>query len=130
MINDNTDDDNKKVLNDILNNVKTLPDNWHEIIQKEKDRNKRHSEWKAKHGWKDNRIGTCKVCGSPAKPDVSIQYDPSTGPMIFGPGGANQNKRVHKGFYCTNKECGIMYKFCPTPITVIDENPWVEDKEE
>lgn len=128
MTNDNNN--KQKTLNELLNNVKPLPDNWQEIIRNKSERDERYAKWKNAHGWKDNRIGTCKVCGSPAKPDVSMQYDPSSGPMIFGPGSRNQIKRVHKGFYCINKECGILYKWAPAPITIVDENPWIEDDKE
>ena len=129
-------DENKKIIAECMEacvqemmNVKALPVNWREIVEKQKQKDKRYSEWKEKHGWKDHRVGTCKLCSSKVKPDIVMEFNPSYGPMIIGPGSRNQFRRVHKGFYCTNEECGLIYKYPAAPVTIVDENPWVEEEE-
>lgn len=109
---------------------KPLPENWREIVEKAQAKDKRYAEWKAKHGWKDHKVGTCKFCASPVKPEIVMEFDARHGSIRVGGNGGIQYKRVHKGYHCTNLECGLMYKYCPTPITIIDENPWVDEEDE
>jgi len=55
--------------------------------------------------------GACKVCGGDIKEKIVCEYDPATGPPLFGPGSAKQFRDFHRGYYCTR--CGIRYEFVP-----------------
>jgi len=55
--------------------------------------------------------GHCVVCGAKIVKVITTEYDPSTGPRIFGPGGRRQYRDVFKGFHCS--VCGLKYAFVP-----------------
>lgn len=59
----------------------------------------------------------CVVCSGKIVADTKIEYDPATGPPIYGPGSRRQFKEKTKGYFCTR--CGIKYQFPPPPAEVI-----------
>lgn len=68
-------------------------------------------EKRAKEDKEPEVCGECFFCGGQIIEDIVTEYNPITGPIIFGPGSKNQFRNVHKGFYCW--KCGLMYKFVP-----------------
>ena len=52
----------------------------------------------------------CVVCETPLRIDTSSVYDPSTGPMIIGPRGTTQIRRVTT---ITCPQCGLWYAHSP-----------------
>lgn len=102
--------------------IANLPDpqkiNWDELKKKialDEKWHKIKGEWDRKHGWKDTRRGTCRLCGSKVRPDEHKEVIHDGHIRIGGP--PLPTRIVRNGFYCTNDECGIMYKTCPPPIT-------------
>ena len=57
------------------------------------------------------REGVCYVCKGKVTETFSKQFDPSTGPMIIGPGSYSQFRWVSSGLHCLN--CGIKYAKLP-----------------
>ena len=55
--------------------------------------------------------GRCGVCKGQIVEKVSTEYNPMTGPPVFGPGSKRQFKKVSKGYHC--KDCGLKYEFIP-----------------
>jgi len=55
--------------------------------------------------------GVCKVCKGPIVELFEYEYDPTTGPPVYGPASREQQHKVSKGLYC--KKCGIKYQFVP-----------------
>lgn len=53
----------------------------------------------------------CKVYGGTLVPDVTREFDATTGPIAVGPASAGQFREVRHGYYCEN--CGLKYKFPP-----------------
>jgi hypothetical protein len=103
-----------KLANSLPDPAKINWDEFREKLEKEKEWSKKLGEWENRHGWKDHRRGTCRLCGSKVRPDESKEIDPQY-PVLVG--GRSHTHIIRNGFYCTNKECGIMYKTCPPPIT-------------
>lgn len=58
------------------------------------------------------RTGKCILCDGTLKEQIEVRYDPSTGPLIMGPGSRRQYKEVSEGFVCDN--CGLRYATLPT----------------
>jgi hypothetical protein len=54
------------------------------------------------------RTGECRFCGSAVVAWTSWQQ---AGPTVMG--GHTPGHKVLHGYYCTNDDCGIMYKSCP-----------------
>lgn len=59
----------------------------------------------------ESRVGECKVCKGKVTETFSKKYDPSTGPMIIGPGSKGQFFWRSSGLGC--EDCGIAYKKLP-----------------
>ena len=57
------------------------------------------------------REGKCRVCGGVVTETYSKQYDPRSGPMIYGPGSRNQYNWTSSGLYC--QDCGLSYHKLP-----------------
>ncbi len=55
--------------------------------------------------------GKCVVCKGDIVPVIIREHDPFTGPIIIGPGSANQMRERSDGFHC--KTCGLKYAFVP-----------------
>lgn len=55
--------------------------------------------------------GHCVVCKGQIVEKVGTEYNPMTGPPVFGPGSRRQFKEVGKGYHCKN--CGLKYEFPP-----------------
>jgi len=53
----------------------------------------------------------CLACKSAIVEKIVSEFDPMSGPLIFGPGSRQQFRKVSKGFYC--KQCGLKYEFAP-----------------
>lgn len=73
--------------------------------------------WQERHGWKDPKVGTCRVCSGKVYGHVRQEYDPRSGPMIIGPGSKSQIRAVHHGYECS--ECFLVYRKCPGAITTM-----------
>ena len=58
--------------------------------------------------------GKCPVCGGRIMRDVK-EYNPKSGPLIFGSGSKNQSHEVDHGLYC--EKCKIKFQEMP-PQTV------------
>jgi transcriptional regulator with XRE-family HTH domain len=56
----------------------------------------------------------CVVCEGPLKTTRWQQYDPSTGPMIYGPGSLGQYVE-HESITCPR--CGLRYEHAPATPT-------------
>jgi len=54
---------------------------------------------------------SCGCCGGIIVEKIVKEFDPRTGPLIFGPGSRDQHREVSKGFHC--KICGVKYEFIP-----------------
>lgn len=91
------------------------PSDWYEKYKRNKERrekfDKEYEAWSKKYGKQERTFGTCKLCNSRVKADRYWQQD---GPVIIG--GRSNGRTVTRGYYCTNEDCGIMYKTCPKPI--------------
>jgi len=55
--------------------------------------------------------GKCVVCGGEIVERRTREFDPMSGPLIFGPGSRRQFKVVNKGLHCS--KCGLKYEFLP-----------------
>jgi len=57
--------------------------------------------------------GACRIpgCGGDITERIVQEYNPMTGPPIFGPGSRQQYHYVSQGLYC--KKCGVKYEFVP-----------------
>ena len=60
--------------------------------------------------------GYCVVCEGRIVELFVEEFDPKTGPPIFGPGSKRQFKEVSKGYYCDH--CGLKYQFVPPAKTM------------
>jgi predicted RNA-binding Zn-ribbon protein involved in translation (DUF1610 family) len=52
------------------------------------------------------KVDKCTACGGDVVEQESSEYDPSTGPMVIGPGSKSQYKRT-TSYFCA--DCGIVY---------------------
>lgn len=95
-------------MNELLSNTGSI--DW-EQVQRERDEHARRVEWSKRHGWKDPRTGTCRVCSGVVVSDVRRKYDHSHPVIIGGP--PVPPITIHNGYYY--KECGLKYKFPPAP---------------
>lgn len=91
------------------------PSDWYEKFKRNKERrekyDKEYEAWHREHGKKERVFGTCRLCNSKVKADRYWEQD---GPIMIG--GRSNGRTVTRGYYCTNKDCGIMYKTRPPPI--------------
>ena len=55
--------------------------------------------------------GKCVVCKGQIVETMITEFDPKTGPPIFGPGSKRQFKEVSRGYHC--RGCGLKYEFIP-----------------
>ncbi len=62
-------------------------------------------------GWNKTDTGKKCPCGGKIVFDVAQVYDPTTGPLICGPGSIRQYQMVPSDYYCD--KCGVMYRFIP-----------------
>ena len=53
----------------------------------------------------------CLVCGGKLVKKTEREFDPTSGPIIIGPGSRHQYHEVSHGYHCTN--CGLKYEFPP-----------------
>lgn len=81
-------------------------------VHRERDEHARRVEWNERHGWKDPRTGTCRVCSGTVVSDVRREHDRNQ-PVMYG-GPPVPMVVVHGGYYC--KECGLRYQFPPAPL--------------
>jgi len=52
----------------------------------------------------------CVVCRGNIIKETEMRYDPSTGPLVIGPGSQGQYKMSWQ-YYC--QQCGLSYAFLP-----------------
>lgn len=55
--------------------------------------------------------GKCVVCQGGIVEGIVQEYDTRLGPIVIGPGSANQLRERSDGFHC--ETCGLRYAFLP-----------------